>query len=214
MGQIHIHRPWNPVHHQDFKKTTLKSHFPRTTQSRDSCRKKPEQTTNIYDRSGIYQLECPTCNMRYIGQTRRPFRTRYHEHLRDFKYNNYKSKFAQHQKTTFNRQNGEHHERITLNGQRPDERNREILHIPGNKNEQPNKWQTDSPTKRYIRNYCPTRNPQRAPNCTRPPSRLPMPTLSNGTQSERKQTSVMCYAKHYKPIGQPPEPLRKLRNSK
>jgi len=43
-------------------------------------------------------------------------------------------------KTTFNRQNGEHHERITHNGQRSDdEHNREILHIPGNKNEQPNK---------------------------------------------------------------------------
>jgi hypothetical protein len=34
--------------------------------------------------------------MRYIGQTGRPFETRYQEHLRDFKYNNYKSKFAQH----------------------------------------------------------------------------------------------------------------------
>jgi hypothetical protein len=34
--------------------------------------------------------------MRYIGQTGRPFRTRYQEHLRDFKYGNYKSKFAQH----------------------------------------------------------------------------------------------------------------------
>ena len=33
--------------------------------------------------------------MRYIGQTGRPFRTRYQEQLRDFKYN-YKSKFAQH----------------------------------------------------------------------------------------------------------------------
>jgi len=34
--------------------------------------------------------------MRYIGLTGRPFRTRYQEYLRDFKYNNYKSKFAQH----------------------------------------------------------------------------------------------------------------------
>jgi len=34
------------------------------------------------------------------------------------------------------------------------------------------------------------------------------------TQSERKQTSVMCYTKHYdRPIGQRPEPLQKLRNN-
>jgi len=34
--------------------------------------------------------------MKYIGQTGRPFKTRFQEHLRDFKYNNRKSKFAQH----------------------------------------------------------------------------------------------------------------------
>jgi hypothetical protein len=34
--------------------------------------------------------------MKYTGQTGRPFRVRYQEHLRDFKYNNSKSKFAQH----------------------------------------------------------------------------------------------------------------------
>jgi hypothetical protein len=34
--------------------------------------------------------------MTYTGQTGRPFRTRCQEHFRDFKYNNNKSKFAQH----------------------------------------------------------------------------------------------------------------------
>ena len=32
--------------------------------------------------------------MKYTGQTRRPFKVRFHEHPRDFKYNN-RSKFAQ-----------------------------------------------------------------------------------------------------------------------
>jgi len=113
---------------------------------------------------------------------------------------NYKSKFAQHllekQHSTdkmVNIMNVLH-----IKGKRPDdEHNREILHIPGNKNEQPNKQQTDSPTKHLIRNYSPIRNPQRAPNCTRPPSQPPIPTLSNSTQSERKQTSVICYTKRY-----------------
>jgi hypothetical protein len=34
--------------------------------------------------------------MKYIGQTRRSLKTRFQEHLRDFKYNNQKFKFAQH----------------------------------------------------------------------------------------------------------------------
>jgi hypothetical protein len=78
-----------------FKKT-VKITFSMNNTVEKLLSQKPEQTTSIFDKSGIYQLECPTCNMRYIGQTGRPFRTRYQEHLRDFKYNNYKSKFAQH----------------------------------------------------------------------------------------------------------------------
>jgi len=34
--------------------------------------------------------------MTYTGQTGRPFKTRFQEHVRDFKYNNRKSAFAQH----------------------------------------------------------------------------------------------------------------------
>jgi len=34
--------------------------------------------------------------MKYIGQTERSFRIRFQEHLRDFKYNNNKSKFSVH----------------------------------------------------------------------------------------------------------------------
>jgi len=34
--------------------------------------------------------------MKYIGQTGRHFKVRFHEHLRDFKYGNKKSKFALH----------------------------------------------------------------------------------------------------------------------
>lgn len=34
--------------------------------------------------------------MKYIGQTGRPFKIHFQEHLRDFKYGNKKSKFTQH----------------------------------------------------------------------------------------------------------------------
>jgi hypothetical protein len=53
-------------------------------------------TSDPYNRNGVYQLTCTTCNKRYIGQTGRPFRTRFKEHERDFKHNTYKSNFARH----------------------------------------------------------------------------------------------------------------------
>jgi transposase-like protein len=51
---------------------------------------------NYYNRSGIYQLTCPDCNKKYVGQTGRSFHKRFQEHLRDYKYNLGSSKFAQH----------------------------------------------------------------------------------------------------------------------
>jgi hypothetical protein len=48
-----------------------------------------------YEKSGIYQLNSPDSKMKYTVQTGRPFKIRFQEHLRDFKYWN-KSKFAQH----------------------------------------------------------------------------------------------------------------------
>jgi hypothetical protein len=51
---------------------------------------------NKFEKNGVYQLECPTCQKKYIGQTGRLFHTRFREHYRDYKYANNKSKFAQH----------------------------------------------------------------------------------------------------------------------
>jgi hypothetical protein len=44
----------------------------------------------------VYQLTCPDYNIKYIGQTGRPFHLRFNEHFRDYKYANNKPKFAQH----------------------------------------------------------------------------------------------------------------------
>ena len=44
----------------------------------------------------FYQLTCPDCNLKYIGQTGRAFLTRYCENFRDYKYGNFNSKYAQH----------------------------------------------------------------------------------------------------------------------
>jgi hypothetical protein len=53
-------------------------------------------THDHYNNSGVYRLTCPDCGMKYVGQTGRPFRVRFQEHFRDYKYNNNKSKFATH----------------------------------------------------------------------------------------------------------------------
>jgi len=50
---------------------------------------------NKFDKRGVYQLTCPDCNMKYIGQTGRPFHVRFQEHFRHYKYANNKSNFAQ-----------------------------------------------------------------------------------------------------------------------
>ena len=43
-------------------------------------------TSDKFNKSGIDQLNCLDCNMKYIGQTGRSFHTRYREHFRDFKH--------------------------------------------------------------------------------------------------------------------------------
>jgi len=48
-----------------------------------------------YVKSGIYQIICPTCNMKHTGQTGRAFNTRFRERLRESKNGYVKSRFAQ-----------------------------------------------------------------------------------------------------------------------
>ena len=48
-----------------------------------------------YEKSGIYQITYPTCNMKYTGQTDWSFNTRFREHMRDFKKGYNKIRFAQ-----------------------------------------------------------------------------------------------------------------------
>ena len=58
---------------------------------------KPNHNSNsALENNGIYKLTCQDCQMKYVGQTGRSFRTRFQEHYRDFRYNNAKSKFATH----------------------------------------------------------------------------------------------------------------------
>ena len=56
----------------------------------------PPQKKKQIQQEWVYQLKCPTCHKKYVGQTGRPFHVRFREHYRDYKYANNKSKFAQH----------------------------------------------------------------------------------------------------------------------
>jgi hypothetical protein len=80
-----------------FKNHSLKISY--TTQSsigKVLSEHKNNYNQNNFANSGVYQLICPNCNKKYIGQTDRPFRVRFQEHFRDYKYGNNKSKFAHH----------------------------------------------------------------------------------------------------------------------
>jgi hypothetical protein len=49
-----------------------------------------------YDRCGIYKLVCQECGGAYVGQTRRKFRTRYKEHVRDIRSNKEETGYSHH----------------------------------------------------------------------------------------------------------------------
>jgi hypothetical protein len=49
-----------------------------------------------YNSSGDYKLKCLSCDQVCIGQMGRNFITRYKEHIRDIRYNQGKSRYAQH----------------------------------------------------------------------------------------------------------------------
>jgi hypothetical protein len=79
-----------------FKDTSINISFTTNNTIKKLLTRKPDQRQTQYDDSGVYKLTCPDCHMNYVGQTGRPLRVRYNEHLRDYRHNTNKSKFAQH----------------------------------------------------------------------------------------------------------------------
>jgi hypothetical protein len=49
-----------------------------------------------YNQSGVYEIKCNSCPLKYIGQTGRNFRTRFKEHIHAIRTNKTTSKYAQH----------------------------------------------------------------------------------------------------------------------
>jgi hypothetical protein len=79
-----------------FKDTSVNITYTAKQTIRKLLSQKPKPTIDKFSNSGVYQLTCPNCRMKYIGQTGRSFKTCFSEHLRDFKHNIQKSKFSQH----------------------------------------------------------------------------------------------------------------------
>jgi hypothetical protein len=79
-----------------FKNTALKVAYTTSNNLGKLLEMQKTAKLNKYERNGVYQLTCPTCHKKYVGQTGRPFNLRFREHYRDYKYANNKSKFAQH----------------------------------------------------------------------------------------------------------------------
>jgi hypothetical protein len=52
--------------------------------------------TYIYNQSGVYQLKCNNCPLKYIRQTGGTFRPRYKEHVYAIRTNRPSSKYAEH----------------------------------------------------------------------------------------------------------------------
>jgi hypothetical protein len=79
-----------------FKNTNLKVTFGTNNTIGKLLTTRHEHNRSKFENIGIYQLTCPTCNKKYIGQTGKQFRIRFQEHFRDFKYGNGKSRFSAH----------------------------------------------------------------------------------------------------------------------
>ncbi|KAJ8961586.1 hypothetical protein NQ317_013064 [Molorchus minor] len=57
----------------------------------------PKDTIGVNGRSGIYEISCKDCTLKYVGQTRRSILTRFKEHMAHLKYGRTdKSSVAQH----------------------------------------------------------------------------------------------------------------------
>jgi len=68
MGQVYVCGKRNKVHHKTLQEYQHKVAYT-TSNNIGKLPAMRTQKTNKYDGNRVYQLECPTCNKKYIGQT-------------------------------------------------------------------------------------------------------------------------------------------------
>ena len=79
-----------------FKHTDIKIAFKNNTTILQLIRPKNNNSTKIYNKSGIYKLTCKTCKQAYRIQTSWNVKQRYQEHIHYIKNHDPQSAFAQH----------------------------------------------------------------------------------------------------------------------
>lgn len=77
-----------------FKNIDIRMAF-RTTNTIRNYLKPREKTIDAYNQSGIYQLKCNKCPLKYLKQTGCTFKIRYEEHIQAIE-SKQNSKYAQH----------------------------------------------------------------------------------------------------------------------
>ena len=75
-----------------FRNTEVRIAFKAT----DTIYQQLTEKTHNNSPSGIYEIKCNTCNMKYVGQSGRHITTRYKEHIRYIRTNNKTSAYATH----------------------------------------------------------------------------------------------------------------------
>jgi len=69
-----------------FENTTLKIAFTTQNTIDKLLSKQNNHYQSQFEKCGVYQLTCPDCNKKYIGQTGGPFHMKFQEHFRHYKY--------------------------------------------------------------------------------------------------------------------------------
>jgi hypothetical protein len=79
-----------------FKHTNLQITYKTTNTIQQLLRYTPHQQKTVHEHSGIYKLNCNTCNLAYISQTGRTLQQQFKEHTRYIKHNAPQSAYALH----------------------------------------------------------------------------------------------------------------------
>jgi hypothetical protein len=79
-----------------FKRTNIRIAYITKNTIQDLILQPKIPNIDKYNKSGMYQLKCNSCQPSYIGQTGRNFKDRYKEHIRSIRTNKPNTKYAQH----------------------------------------------------------------------------------------------------------------------
>lgn len=81
---------------KELKKLGIDLVFKAKNRTANLLKTKTDINTNKFEKSGVFQINCPDCSKTYIEQTSRSFSTHYFEHKPDPRHDWQNFSFAQH----------------------------------------------------------------------------------------------------------------------